>query len=156
VGLPKTRRIVVTPMQWIALRGTAGKLTRIERVLQRVLQSFYAAGGNERRLLQLRVTTWLFGNSGPGMSELTSDLLTDALSLVHPDRHPPERQELAKRVTARLSDLRPFVPEPEPSQRQNLSQSLPTTSCGRISTSLLRAWRERTNIPASIVSAMHR
>jgi hypothetical protein len=46
------------------------------------------------------------------MSELTSDLLTDALSLVHPDRRPLERQEIAKRVTARLSDLRPFVPEP--------------------------------------------
>jgi hypothetical protein len=30
------------------------------------------------------------------------------------DRHPPERQELAKRVTARLSGLRPFVPELEP------------------------------------------
>ena len=37
-----------------------GKLTRIEHVLQRVLQSFYAAGGNESRLLQLRVTR-LFG-----------------------------------------------------------------------------------------------
>ena len=90
-----------------------GKLTRIERVLQRVLRSFFAAGGNDSRLLQLSITTWLFGNSGPGMSELTSDLLTDALSLVHPDRHPPERQQLAKHVTARLSDLQ-AKPEPEP------------------------------------------
>ena len=89
-----------------------GKLTRIERVLQRVLRSFYAAGGTDNRLLQLKVTTWL-DNRGPGMNELTSDLLIDALSLVHPDRHPPERQ-LAERVTARLSELRPFVPEPEP------------------------------------------
>jgi hypothetical protein len=36
---------------------------------------------------------------------LTDDLLRDAVKLTHPDRHPPERQALANRVTAALLDL---------------------------------------------------
>ena len=41
--------------------------------------------------------------------ELTSELLADALRLTHPDCHPPERQELAHRVTQGLLALQPFV-----------------------------------------------
>jgi hypothetical protein len=40
---------------------------------------------------------------------LTSELLADALRLVHPDAHPPERRELATRVTQQLLALQPFV-----------------------------------------------
>lgn len=32
-------------------------------------------------------------------------ILRDALSLTHPDRHPPERAEIANRVTAALLEL---------------------------------------------------
>jgi hypothetical protein len=47
--------------------------------------------------------------------DITSELLTAALALTHPDRHPPERQTEAKRVTQELSALKPFVfPAPEP------------------------------------------
>jgi hypothetical protein len=49
--------------------------------------------------------------------DLTSELLTDVLRLTHPDHHPPERQELAHRVTQGLLALQPFVfpaPKPEP------------------------------------------
>ena len=49
--------------------------------------------------------------------ELTSELLADVLRLTHPDCHPPERQELAHRVTQGLLALQPFVfpaPKPEP------------------------------------------
>ena len=52
--------------------------------------------------------------------DITSDLLDDILQLVHPDRHPEVRGDLAKRVTQDLLLLKPFVfpapkPEPEPS-----------------------------------------
>ena len=54
---------------------------------------------------------------GADVGDITSELLNDTLQLTHPDRHPPERQELAKRVTAELLALKPFVfpaPKPEP------------------------------------------
>jgi hypothetical protein len=56
-------------------------------------------------------------NSDTEPGELTSELLTDVLKLTHPDRHPPERQELAKRVAQELLALQPFVfaaPKPKP------------------------------------------
>ncbi|MGO8918258.1 MAG: hypothetical protein ACLQJR_20355 [Stellaceae bacterium] len=40
---------------------------------------------------------------------LTSELLADILRLVHPDVHPPERLDLANRVTQQLLALQPFV-----------------------------------------------
>ena len=51
--------------------------------------------------------------------DLTSELLADVLALAHPDHHPPERKELAHRVTQGLLALKPFVfsaPKPEPEQ----------------------------------------
>ena len=47
--------------------------------------------------------------------ELSLELLTDALKLTHPDLHPPERQDLAHRVTAGLLALKPYaLPAPSP------------------------------------------
>src|SRR5208337_2785280 len=40
---------------------------------------------------------------------LTSELLAEALRLTHPDAHPPERRELATRVSQQLLALQPFV-----------------------------------------------
>jgi tRNA(Ile2) C34 agmatinyltransferase TiaS len=37
---------------------------------------------------------------------LSADLVRDLVQLCHPDRHPPERAELANRTTAALLDLR--------------------------------------------------
>lgn len=34
-----------------------------------------------------------------------AELLRGAIALTHPDRHPPERYELANRITAGLLDL---------------------------------------------------
>ena len=48
------------------------------------------------------------------LMELHSELLEDAIGLVHPDRH-PTRIDRANRVTAELLALRPFVkPKSEP------------------------------------------
>jgi hypothetical protein len=46
---------------------------------------------------------------GASEDELCTELLEDALRLTHPDRHPPERAELAHRVTQGLLALRPYV-----------------------------------------------
>ena len=43
------------------------------------------------------------------------ELLDDTIRLTHPDCHPPERQELAKRVTQQFLALKPFTfPAPKP------------------------------------------
>jgi len=52
---------------------------------------------------------------GAREDELSLELLNDALRLTHPDRHPPERHELAHRVTQELLALRPFcLPKAKP------------------------------------------
>ena len=52
---------------------------------------------------------------GTEVGDITTELLADTLQLTHPDRHPPERQQLAKRVTQELLALQPFVfPAPKP------------------------------------------
>jgi hypothetical protein len=48
------------------------------------------------------------GTSGETI-ELTSELLIDAIKIAHPDLHPPERRELAQRVTQGLLALQPFT-----------------------------------------------
>jgi hypothetical protein len=54
---------------------------------------------------------------GAEVGDITAELLDDTLQLTHPDRHPPERRDLAKRTTQALLALKPFVfpaPKPEP------------------------------------------
>jgi hypothetical protein len=41
-----------------------------------------------------------------GSDKIPPELLNDAVQLTHPDRRPPERAELANRVTAELLRLR--------------------------------------------------
>jgi hypothetical protein len=56
---------------------------------------------------------------GSEVGDITSELLADTLQLTHPDRHPPERKEMAQRVTQELLALKPFVfpaPKPKPAQ----------------------------------------
>ena len=102
--------------------GRKGKLQRIERVLSRVLRSYYDAGGEEKSLAMLKCNAML--GRGESMAELTSDLLADVLNLTHPDHHPPERRDLAQRTTARLIELKPFVPAPPALNRSIRSRCL--------------------------------
>jgi hypothetical protein len=54
---------------------------------------------------------------GTEVPDITSELLEDIVKLVHPDLHPPERRETAKRVTQELLALKPFVfPAPKPAE----------------------------------------
>jgi hypothetical protein len=75
-------------------------------------------------------------NTADEVIDLTSELLDDAVRLTHPDCHPPERQELAQRVTQGLLALKPFTfpapskpiaPAPEPAPRPRDTPATPTT-----------------------------
>ena len=44
--------------------------------------------------------------AGEPLARASCQLLTDAIALTHPDRHPSERHELATRTTAALLELR--------------------------------------------------
>ena len=115
-----------------------GRKRKTGRVVIRAMKAFLDAGGSWKDLLKLTHTA-RFGDDTLRcgieafldplgyMAEtaktadetilLTSELLADALRLVHPDVHPPERSELANRVTQQLLALQPFVfpaKKPEP------------------------------------------
>ena len=116
--------------QW---QGEYGKKMKWRRVLMKAMAAYEKAGGNlykDLNNMQASIAAWSLGgsigNSIPGFSvdhipnefpDLTSELLSATLQLVHPDKHPPERQELAKQVTTDLLALKPYVfpaPKPEP------------------------------------------
>ena len=96
------------------------------RVAIRAMQNFLDAGGHTVDLENLKLSA-MMGSLRWSLSidplgylhdlaigrddavELTLELLTDVLALVHPDKHPPERQELAERVTSELLAIKPFV-----------------------------------------------
>ena len=46
---------------------------------------------------------------GAEVGDITAELLADTIQLTHPDKHPPERRDAAKRVTQELLALKPFV-----------------------------------------------
>lgn len=115
--------------------GEYGKRRKYGRIVIKAMKAYLEFGsGNDRDLGKLKDSA-IFGGSFDGMArftdplgygadsigaevgDITAELLADTLQLTHPDRHPPERKELAKRVTAELLALKPFVfpaPKPEP------------------------------------------
>jgi hypothetical protein len=105
-----------------------GRKRRMGRVVIRAIKAFLDGGGSERDVQKLKDTALMgmffgFGNAIADplgyMADtattadetvlLTSELLTEVLRLTHPDAHPPERRELANRVTQQLLALQPFV-----------------------------------------------
>jgi hypothetical protein len=103
------------------------------RVAIRAIRGFLDSGGRDEdvdklklcaslgkyRLFDLDPLGYMAGaaETADEVIELTSELLADTLRLTHPDCHPPERQDLAHRVTQGLLALTPFVfpaPKPEP------------------------------------------
>jgi hypothetical protein len=114
--------------QWY---GAHGKKMKWRRILMKSMAGYEEAGGNLSKDLDkmkgaLAVMSLGVESRLPGYStdhipntcpDITSELLTDTLQLVHPDKHPLERRELARRVTQELLALKPYVfpaPTPEP------------------------------------------
>jgi len=101
-----------------------GKRRKWGRIVVRAMQAYFDAGGKYDDIDKLKLATGGFDPLGYGTdliageeaeADLTAELLNDALSLTHPDKHPPERRELATRVTAGLVALKPFAfPAPKP------------------------------------------
>jgi hypothetical protein len=118
------------------------KKRNIGRIAVRALVAFMDAGGTASEVVKLKDTVlmrsigfggldvesitdplgYLAGIAKANDKEevlLTTEVLTDAIRLAHPDLHPPERQEIAHRTTQKLLALQPFVfpaPKPKPVQ----------------------------------------
>ena len=104
--------------------GEHGRRRKWGRIVMRAIAAYLEAGGKRDDIEKLTVAVGgIFDSLGYGIvadedaPELTSQLLTRAISLTHPDKHPPERRELAASVTGELTALQPFVfpaPKKEP------------------------------------------
>ncbi len=107
-----------------AWQAEHGRKRRTGRVVIRALQAFMDAGGDQSDVEKLRLAAvgrdfgldldplGYLADMAKTADEtilLTSEILTEALRLTHPDVHPPERRELANRVTRQLLALQPFV-----------------------------------------------
>jgi hypothetical protein len=84
-----------------------GKRRRLLPIFKRALAAYEAAGGN-------MYDVYMPDPADPAdladeAIQLTPELLADAIRLAHPDCHPPERRELAQRVTQELLALKPFT-----------------------------------------------
>lgn len=96
------------------------------RIVVKAMKLYSANGGRYDDFDKLKLSAFGFdvlqlgGDSiGAKVGDITSELLADILQLTHPDHHPPERQDLAKRVTQDLLALKPFVfpaPKPKPAK----------------------------------------
>ena len=121
-------------MEWHAKYGHKRKSGRI---VIKAMQMFFKAGGEWRDInkLVLRAQAadvglgYLFGQAdtiGCDVGDITTELLRDTLRLTHPDVHPPERRELAGRVTAELRALEPYIfPAPKPDEPSHVEESPP-------------------------------
>ena len=129
-------------MEW---HGKHGRKRKLGRVVGKAMRLFSDAGGSRmdidklwlaalgvHQLLGERDVFGLDRTIGQDIGDITSELLRDALRLTHPDIHPPERRELATRVTSELRALEPYVfpapkPEPKTPPKESPVQSAPTT-----------------------------
>ena len=108
--------------------GKHGRRRNAGRIVIKALKAYFAAGGLSRDINKLSLAAsdisfpeislaYEGDKIGVELPDLTSELLNDLFQLVHPDHQPPERRELATRVTQELTRLKPFVfpaPKPEP------------------------------------------
>ena len=102
-----------------------GRKRRAGRVVVKALRGYQKAGGKTygKDFDQLKLAAdgmfviYEADTAGADFRDLTSELLQATIALTHPDKHPPERQAEANRVTQELQALKPFVfpaPAPEP------------------------------------------
>jgi hypothetical protein len=131
--------------------GEHGRRRRLGRIVIRAMSAYLKGGGTPTDIDKLKMTAMgidyglLFTLSGGTLDplgymadtasndgetiELTSELLADAIKIAHPDLHPPERRDLAHRVTQGLVALQPFTfPAEKPKPPAPLSAPTETRS----------------------------
>jgi hypothetical protein len=121
---------------WHAQHGRRRKLGRI---VIKAMKAYFAAGGRWDTIDRLKLAAAgisLFPGEadtlGVEVGDITTELLDATLRLTHPDRHPPERQEEANRVTQELLALKPYVfpslkskqPTAQPAQEKRVNRRL--------------------------------
>ena len=92
------------------------------RIVVKALKAYFREGGGygdvdklKLAAMDVKIAGLDTDTLGVEIGDITSELLADTLQLVHPDRHPPERHDMAKRVTQDLLALKPFTfPAPKP------------------------------------------
>jgi predicted nucleic acid-binding Zn ribbon protein len=99
--------------------GEHGRRRKWGRIVVRAIAAYLDVGGKFDDLDKLKIAAGGLGFDPLGYGtenlidgdapELTSELLTRAISLTHPDKHPSERRELAASVTGELIAFQPFV-----------------------------------------------
>jgi hypothetical protein len=137
-----------------------GRKRRLGRIVVRAMIAFMDAGGTKADLVSLQMSAvginlavffgrpvdplgYLEGSAQIGGEEieLTSELLADAIKLAHPDCHPPEREDLARRTTQGLLALQPFTfpkPKPKPSLGEIFRRNGSSTSAAKIETAVTK------------------
>jgi hypothetical protein len=133
--------------------GEHGRRRRLGRVVIRAIAAYLNGGGKWTDIELLRLSAagprfsdlaWLdplgyladAAKLGNESIDLTSELLADAIKIAHPDLHPPERRELAHKVTQGLVALQPFVfpaekPKPvQPSTPSSVARASRAPSSG--------------------------
>lgn len=95
---------------------------KIGRIIIKAMKAYTEAGGNpdEFKIMQLAAYgvgfgCWEADTIGRDIGDITTELLEATIRLTHPDRHPPEREDDARRVTQELLALKPYTfPAPKP------------------------------------------
>jgi hypothetical protein len=101
------------------------------RIIMKAMRFYEKEGGRWSDFDKMKLAIAGFGlpgfeadTIGAEVGDITSELLADTIELTHPDRHPPERKEMAQRVTQELLALKPFVfsapPPPKPRNANNI------------------------------------
>ena len=112
------------------------------RIIIKAMKMYEKEGGSYNDFTTMKLVAWGVAIAGfdgadtigADVPDITSELLADALQLTHPDRHPPERRDLAVRVSQELLALKPFLfPAPKPKavstpEPSNTSLKLPRTT----------------------------
>jgi hypothetical protein len=123
-----------------------GRKRKTGRVVIRAIKAFMDGGGSWDDVEKLKVSAMvsddlMFGldidplgymaETAKSANETilpTSEMLADALRLVHPDAHPEEGRDLANRVTQQLLALQPFVfpaAKPKPAASREAARNAP-------------------------------
>jgi hypothetical protein len=100
------------------------RVRKLGRIIVKATKAYLKAGGDWSALDRLKLAASgvaLYAGEadtiGAEVGDITAELLEDTIRLTHPDRHPTERQDAARRVTQELLALKPYVfpaPKAEP------------------------------------------